>query len=67
MIDIIAVGSLLLAIVGMAIYYVLEMLTFFRILSINMVAVGYYLWPAIYVCLGISACLIVLSFFKRNR
>ena len=67
MIDIVAVGSLILAIIGVAIYHILEVLTLFRILSLNMVVISNFIWPAIYLCLGIAVCSFILSFFMRDR
>ena len=66
LLDVAAIGSLLLGFGGIIIYYALEVLVFFRVLTINMVAISNNIWPGIYVCLGVAACSFILSFWLKN-
>ena len=55
--------SLLLTILGMVIYYILEFISSFDILPMNMVEIGSVFWTIIYICCGITVCSFILLHF----
>ena len=55
--------SLLFTILGMVIYYILEFISSFDILPMNMVEIGSVFWTIIYICFGITVCSFILLYF----
>lgn len=58
-----ALASLILAGTGLIIYYILELVSTFFVISINMVKLDQIIWRIIYICFGCSLCAFLLAHF----
>ena len=65
--NIISVVSLVLAIIGIVVYYSVEIVSSFLVSGINMIGIGSVLWTVIAVFMAIFTCTFVLSCFIEKR
>lgn len=64
---VISLVSLLLTGIGAIAYYVIEFISSFFILTINMVEIGNVFWKIIFICFGSAVCSFVLAYFIDKR
>jgi len=63
----ITIISLLLAVVGIIVYYVIEFISSFLVSTINLVEIGNIIWTIIYLCFGSAVCSLVLAYYNTRK
>ena len=63
----ITIIGLLLAVVGIIVYYVIEFISSFLVSTINLVEIGNIIWTIIYLCFGSAVCTLVLAYYITRK